>query len=183
MPRLGQSLGVAFAALLALGVLGLLVFGQYTRTERLAGRLVPAMVGASASGQGADVPLEAQLYAPGDVIGSLRPGQRVQLRYDAFPYQRHGQHEGVVRRLFPAALTPKEPAEITGSAALTDAGPPFEVKVDLVDPSAEVMGQVARLMPTMTLETDVLIETRKLWKWVLDLDEALDGEPEGEGLT
>ncbi|TNC51969.1 hypothetical protein FHG66_03965 [Rubellimicrobium rubrum] len=183
VPRLGLSLGVAFAALLALGVLGLLVFGQYTRTERLAGWLVPAIAGASAGGQGTGVPLEARLHAPGHAIGDLRPGQRVQLRYDAFPYQRHGQHKGVVRRLLPASLTPEEVAEITGSPALAVSGPLFEVEVDLVDPAAEVMGQGARLMPTMTLEADVLIETRKVWEWVLDLDDALDGESEGEGLT
>jgi hypothetical protein len=69
VPRLGQSLGVAIAALLALGVLGLLVFGQYTRTERLAGWLVTAIPGASPGGQGAGVPLEARLYAPGEAIG------------------------------------------------------------------------------------------------------------------
>jgi membrane fusion protein len=45
----------------------------------------------------AGAPLEARLYGPSRAIGFVRPGQRVRLRYEAFPYQKFGQYDGVVR--------------------------------------------------------------------------------------
>ena len=36
--------------------------------------------------------LEARLYGPSRAIGFVRPGQRVRLRYDAFPHQKFGQY-------------------------------------------------------------------------------------------
>ncbi|HSV79492.1 MAG TPA: HlyD family efflux transporter periplasmic adaptor subunit, partial [Ramlibacter sp.] len=59
--------------------------------------------------------LEAHLYAPSRSVGFVRTGQRVQLRYQAFPYQRFGHYEGVVAGISRAALSPAElPAQLAG---------------------------------------------------------------------
>src|SRR5690606_5155350 len=43
--------------------------------------------------------LQARLMVPSSAVGFIGPGDRVLLRYRAFPYQRFGQHEGVVARV------------------------------------------------------------------------------------
>ena len=43
-----------------------------------------------------DAQLQARLYAPSQTVGFVRPGDKVLLRYQAFPYQKFGQHEGTV---------------------------------------------------------------------------------------
>ena len=36
--------------------------------------------------------LRAELLAPSSAVGFIAPGERVLLRYDAFPYQKFGQY-------------------------------------------------------------------------------------------
>jgi hypothetical protein len=72
--------------------------------------------------------LEAHLYAPSRAIGFVRPGQRVLLRYQAFPYQRFGHYEGVVAAVSRAALSPAElPAQLAGLKSLTAAAEPSTI--------------------------------------------------------
>ena len=52
--------------------------------------------------------MRAELLAPSTSIGFLRPGQRVLLRYSAFPYQKFGQYWGTVTEVSHAALLPEE---------------------------------------------------------------------------
>ena len=43
--------------------------------------------------------LEAELLVPSESIGFIAPGDRVLLRYDAYPYQRFGVHTGNIVRI------------------------------------------------------------------------------------
>jgi membrane fusion protein len=52
--------------------------------------------------------LQAQLFSPSRAIGFIREGQRVLLRYEAFPYQKFGFHEGVVTSVARSAVSPAE---------------------------------------------------------------------------
>ena len=61
--------------------------------------------------------LEARLYGPSRAIGFVRPGQRVLLRYEAFPHQKFGQYEGVVRSVSRSTVGPAELAGDGGAAA------------------------------------------------------------------
>jgi membrane fusion protein len=119
--------------------------------------------------------LQARLYAPGRAIGSVRPGQRVLLRYEAFPYQRFGQHEGVVRSVSQATV---DPAELAGAAppGVAPGEPSYRIVVDLASQSDRT-GDM-QLRPGMQLEADILIETRRLYQWVLDPPRALAGGTE-----
>jgi membrane fusion protein len=119
--------------------------------------------------------LEAHLYAPSRAIGFVRPGQRVQLRYQAFPYQRFGHYEGVVAAVSRAALSPAElPAQLAGLTSVTGAGagaaaePLYRITVNLASQTVEAYGVTTPLQPGMTLEADVALERRRLFEWVLD---------------
>ena len=130
--------------------------------------------------------LEAHLYAPSRAIGFVRPGQRVQLRYQAFPYQRFGHYEGVVAAVSQAALSPSElPAQLAGLTSLTGAAagaggePIYRITVSLVSQTVMAYGAQVPLQPGMTLEADVALERRRLFEWMLDPLYAVTGQQRG----
>jgi membrane fusion protein len=102
--------------------------------------------------------LEAHLAVPSRAIGFLHPGDRVQLRYAAFPYQKFGHQGGRVLRISRSAM------------ASADAGgePQYRVVVALDHQSVRAYGRDEALRPGAALEADLLGQRRKLWEWVLE---------------
>lgn len=119
-----------------------------------------------------DARLEAHLYSPSRAMGFVRPGQRVLLRYQAYPYQKFGHHEGVVASVSRSAVSPAElPAELGSLAGATGAGagePVYRITVNLERQSVAAYGKDLPLQPGMMLEADVSLEKRRLYEWVLD---------------
>ncbi len=110
--------------------------------------------------------LEAHLLVPSNAIGFVAPGDRVKLRYQAFPYQKFGQGEGRVLRVSRSALSAGELASLAlGKEA---AEPLYRVVVGLERQSVLAYGNEEPLRPGMLLEADVLGERRKLWEWVME---------------
>jgi len=66
------------------------------------------------------VPLEAELLIPSAAVGFVRAGQRVALRYEAFPYQKFGLQGGRVRQISQSALSQAEISTLLGGQATTD---------------------------------------------------------------
>jgi membrane fusion protein len=151
---------------------------------------IQAVVGAAA---GSAVPLlaivpanhrlEAHLYGPSRAIGFVQPGQRVLVRYPAFPYQRFGHHQGVVASVSRTAVNPADlPAPlagVSGSAGGSGGGAPepiYRIVVDLASQSVTAYGQTMTLQPGMALEADVSLEKRRLAEWVLEPLYAVTGK-------
>ncbi|MGJ7916580.1 HlyD family secretion protein [Massilia sp. LXY-6] len=115
--------------------------------------------------------LEAHLYTPSRAIGFVRPGQRVLLRYQAYPYQKFGHYGGVVTSVARSALNPAElPAQLSGLAGGGERNgePVYRVTVRLDSQHVTAYGKPVPLQPGMQLEADLLIERRRLIDWVLD---------------
>jgi membrane fusion protein len=110
--------------------------------------------------------LEAELYAPSRAIGFLQPGMPVLIRYQAFPYQKFGQHGGTIREVSRTALRPEEIAANTplpsGGEAL------YRVRVALERPTVLAYGVAQALKPGMTLDASVVLEERKIYEWALE---------------
>ncbi|MGI9420375.1 MAG: HlyD family secretion protein [Geminicoccaceae bacterium] len=118
--------------------------------------------------------LQAELYIPTRARGFIKPGQRVLLRYQAFPYQKFGHHEGRIAKIARSAIMPDELARqlpgagSTGSGAAQESGPVYPVTVALARQTALAYGKPVPLQPGMQLEADVHIETRALFEWMLE---------------
>jgi membrane fusion protein len=124
--------------------------------------------------------LEARLYGPSRAIGFVRPGQKVLLRYDAYPHQKFGHYGGTVTSVSRVTVNPVELAGLTaaagGSVMLGETSEPaYRVTVALDEQTATAYGAAASLQPGMTVQADVLIETRRVYQWVLDPLHALTG--------
>jgi len=125
------------------------VAGRVTALQAAPGMAVAAGDELAAVVQSGDR-MEALLFVPSSAAGSLRPGQEVALRYDAFPYQRHGVGRGVVTEV--AATTSSEQPE---------APPTYRVKVRLLDDNR------FPLRPDMSLSAAIMLERRSLLDWLL----------------
>jgi membrane fusion protein len=122
--------------------------------------------------------LQAQLFSPSRAIGFVRPGQRVLLRYQAFPYQKFGLYEGVIKSVSASAVSPSEMnQQLTGLANLYGANEPiYRVTVDLSQQTVTAYGEAVPLQPGMQVEADIMIESRRLIEWVLDPLYSLTGK-------
>ncbi|MEX1166423.1 MAG: HlyD family efflux transporter periplasmic adaptor subunit [Hydrogenophaga sp.] len=114
--------------------------------------------------------LVARLYAPSSSIGFVQPGNRVLLRYQAFPYQKFGQHDGVVETVSTSAASSAELAAlpIDGQTPGAANEPVFAIQVKLPRNTIDANGQPRALQAGMQLEADILQERRKIYEWVLE---------------
>lgn len=110
--------------------------------------------------------LEAQLMIPSRAIGFIRNGERVVLRYQAYPYQKFGQQHGRLTEVSRTALSPQEVAQLTGQVGVQEQHYRAIVTLDRQDIVA--YGKLEALRPGMSLEADVLVDTRRLVEWVLE---------------
>jgi len=108
--------------------------------------------------------LTAHLLVPVRAIGFVEPGQRLDIRYDAFPYQKFGLYAGKVERV---SKTPLLPGELL-NAPVNFQEPVYRVEAVLIDQGVRAYGQDIPLKAGMTLSADVEVGERRLWQWLLE---------------
>jgi len=109
-------------------------------------------------------PLVAHLLVPVRAAGFIAPGQRLDIRYDAFPYQKFGLYEGVVEGV---AKTPLLPGELLNTPVHLQE-PVYRVTARLSEQGVRAYGQAIPLKSGMTLTADVELAERRLWQWLLE---------------
>lgn len=110
--------------------------------------------------------LQARIMVSSRAIGFIVPGQRVVLRYQAYPWQKFGQQYGVVSEVSRVSLSPQEVSAITGNSQVHEQH--YMVKVRLDNQFINAYGQKVKLQPGSGLEADFLIDKRRLYEWVLE---------------
>lgn len=118
--------------------------------------------------------LEAELLVPSRAIGFIEPGDKVLLRYQAYPYQKFGHQQGTVTRISRSALSSGELGALIGNA---QQGEPFyRITVALARQTVTAYGKAELLKPGMLLEADVLGDKRRLIEWVFEPLYSLQGK-------
>lgn len=110
-----------------------------------------------------NVAMEAQLFAPSKAVGFIRPGARVKLRLEAFPYQKFGHVDGTVTEV---ARTAMLAGEIPALAQMPE--PLYRIRVALAKPSILAYGKEVPLLPSMRVTGDIMLESRRLYEWVFE---------------
>ncbi len=114
--------------------------------------------------------LEAELLVPSHAIGFIAPGDRVKLRYEAFPYQKFGYQKGRVSRISRSALSEDE---LAGNAQQGESL--YRITVLLERQAVMAYGKPEPLRPGMRLAAEVMGEQRRLIEWMLEPLHALTG--------
>lgn len=139
-------------------------------TAVVAERGQPATPGvALASLLPADAKLQAHLFAPSSAVGFVHSHQPVQLRYQAYPYQKFGHHAGEVLQV---SRTPLQAAELAGlslpARAADEREPLYRITVSLDQQAVLAYGRAQPLAPGMQLDADVLLDRRRLIEWIFE---------------
>jgi membrane fusion protein len=113
-------------------------------------------------------PLIAELVVPSRAVGFVRPGMEVLVRYQAYPYQKFGQHRGRVLEVSSSPLRPEELNVPSVAAVGSLLEPLYRLRVALDHQSVKAYGQDQPLKAGMALDASVLLERRRLLEWVLD---------------
>lgn len=109
--------------------------------------------------------LQAHLYAPSRTLGFVKTGQKVVVRYQAYPSEKFGQEQGVVAQVSGVALSPKEYSLRTDR---TVEEPMYEIIVTLPEQTIMLNGQPHALQVGMAVDADILLERRRLIDWMLE---------------
>ena len=109
-----------------------------------------------------DSHLVARLLVPSRAAGFLRPGQAVNLLYDAFPYQRFGSYHASLAQISRQAILPGE-----AQLPVPIRRPYFEAVATIDKPSVVAYGHHLPVRAGMTLKADIVLEHRSLGAWLL----------------
>lgn len=106
--------------------------------------------------------LQADLFVPTRAIGFLSPGLSVDVRYDAFPYQRFGAYPARLQQVSKTVLSPDD---ITGPVPLQE--PVYRARATLMHDDVLAYGKHFPLQAGMLFEAHLHLDERPLYQWVL----------------
>ncbi len=115
-------------------------------------------------------PLLAELLVPSRAIGFIRSGQRVQLKLDAFPYQKYGYQLGTIREISGTTVA-------TGDVAFAQTlnEPAYLVRAALDTQTIHAYGEARALNAGMQVQADIVIDRPRIIDWMLEPLRALRG--------
>jgi hemolysin D len=118
-----------------------------------------------------NVKLEAEVQIDSLDIGYIRVGHAVNLKIDAFPFQRHGTLDATVRTISEDAFR-KESAAKSGPDAY------YLCKISIEALTLKSMKENSRLLPGMTLNAEIVVGQRSImsylaWPLTKGLNEAI----------
>ncbi|ACA18136.1 HlyD family secretion protein [Methylobacterium sp. 4-46] len=117
--------------------------------------------------------------APSRAVGLAKVGQRVILKYDAFPYKTFGIHHGTITYISEAAVRAPVTEGLPPEAGLDPRPVPMqsayriEIRPDRAD--VDAYGEKVPLKIGATLSVDIVVERRRLIDWATDPIRALRG--------
>lgn len=113
--------------------------------------------------------MQAVLYLPSRSIGIVEVGQDVQIRFEAFPYERFGVHAGKIKTVEKTAILPGELPRVAAAQQGPEGRQPvYRVIATLERQRIPGYGEDFPLRPGMELEADIVLEQRTLIQWLFN---------------
>ena len=121
-----------------------------------------------------NVPLEAEVTVAGGDIGHLATGDMARIKFDAFPFQKHGTVEGTVLSISGNSFAREPNAEAQGAGGVAY----YKVRIALGDENLRNVPDTFRLLPGMTVSAEIHSGERTIISYFLyplirGLDESL----------
>lgn len=106
----------------------------------------------------------ARLLIPVRAAGFVNAGQNIDIRYDAFPYQKFGLYSGTVTKMSTTIVLPNE----IHALPMTIQEPVYLVQATLNEEAVNAYGQQFPLKSGMTFTANVKLAERNLIEWILE---------------
>lgn len=108
--------------------------------------------------------IEARLLVPVKSSGFIESGQNIELRYDAYPFEKFGLQQGEIVQVSKALVLPNQmptiPIPFSEPSYLADA----HIRHDTIQTHAKSI----TLKPGMTFSADIKLSNRNLFEWLLE---------------
>lgn len=127
--------------------------GDYVNASKLIMTLVPE-----------HATLMANLFIPVDKIRQLKPGDRVVIQYDAYPYQQFGSQNALIKTISKTSLTDAEQED----KPLKIGQPYYKATALLVNDGLNVYSKERVIRYGMTFSAIIQGQKKTLWKWIID---------------
>jgi hemolysin D len=118
-----------------------------------------------------DAPLQAEVNVDSRDIGEVAVGQPVRIKFEAFPFQKHGTGSGTVRVISEDSFTPESGGEVAARAPREESTRPshpyYRVLVDLNDMRLRNLPEGFQMLPGMTLTAEVKVGSRRVISYFL----------------
>ena len=108
--------------------------------------------------------IEAKILVPVQAAGFIEEGQSLDIRYDAFPYQKFGLQKGNIVTISPTLILPGEWA----NAPVSINEPVYVITASLHSDAINAYGTRIALKVGMTFSADVSLSQRTLIEWLLE---------------
>ena len=112
--------------------------------------------------------LIGEVLVPSRAAGFVKEGQRLSVRYAAYPHQQFGSFAATISNLSETVLVPGQARK---PIALTE--PAYTAKIDLALTSFDIDGKTHHLKPGLIFEADVILEERTILAWFFEPISAL----------
>jgi len=113
--------------------------------------------------------LEAEMYVPSRAVGFMKPGITAMLRFQAFPYQKFGQHPAHIREIAITSVRPEElPISAGGIPGIAQSEPVYRIRLKLNHQTVQAYGVPMPLRSGMLVDASVMLEKRRLYEWVFE---------------
>jgi membrane fusion protein len=117
-------------------------------------------------------PLKAVLYVPSNDAGFIKNKQLVQLKLNAFPYQKFGMSKAHVSHISQQILLPHQIKRLP----IKLNGPVFLIEATLDTQAVSANGNKAALKAGMLFKAEITLSNRRLLEWLLSPIYSLRGQ-------
>lgn len=111
-----------------------------------------------------DNDIQAKILVPVRSAGFVDVGQALHIRYDAFPYQKFGVQQGLVKSVSHTVLIPGD----LNNAPIPINEPTYLVTASINSQEILAYGKTVGLRAGMTFSADVELSNRTLMEWLLE---------------
>ncbi|MBO1256938.1 HlyD family efflux transporter periplasmic adaptor subunit [Alteromonas sp. 5E99-2] len=111
-----------------------------------------------------NIEFTAMIPVPTQSAGFIKEGQPISIRYDAYPHEKFGTHEGVIDSISDSILLPNE----VNNAATTISAPVYMVKARLNTTQIYAYGESVPLKSGNTFTADVTLGERTVIEWLFE---------------
>jgi membrane fusion protein len=118
-----------------------------------------------------DSVLQAKLLIPVRAAGFVKASQNIDIRYDAFPYQKFGLYKGTISNVSSALLLPNELYNVPISIQ----EPTYLIQATLEKESVIAYGKELPLKSGITFSADIYLSQRSILEWLLEPIFSLQG--------
>lgn len=110
-----------------------------------------------------DVKLQAEVNVDGKDIGRVAVGQSVRIKFDAFPFQKHGTGSGTVRIVSRDSFTPDPKADPGQHMS----APYYRVLIDIADAQLRALPAEFQMTPGMAVTAEMKVGNRSVISYFL----------------